>query len=151
MPAALAIAILKYRLYDIDVIINRAIVYGLARDGLHGVYVLVVVGIGSLVGYGTGSPAAHDATASPSRCSSSRFAAPGATAWRTVSSTASERRPYQVLSDFAERMGGTYGVDDVLRRMASILAQGTGATRVEVWLRVGRELRPAAAWPADAS
>ena len=34
--------------------------------------------------------------------------------------------------------------------MASILAQGTGATRVDVWLRVGGELRPVAAWPADA-
>jgi Histidine kinase len=56
--------------------------------------------------------------------------------------------PYQVLSDFAEKMGGTYGLDDVLQRTATILAQGTGATRVDVWLRVGRELRPAAAWPA---
>jgi signal transduction histidine kinase len=59
--------------------------------------------------------------------------------------------PYQVLSEFAERMAGTYGLDDVLQRMASILAQGTGATRVDVWLRVGGELRPVAAWPADAA
>src|SRR5207247_7970042 len=28
--------------------------------------------------------------------------------------------------------------------------QGTGATRVDVWLRVGAELRPAAVWPAGA-
>jgi signal transduction histidine kinase len=48
-------------------------------------------------------------------------------------------------------MAGTYGLDDVLQRMASILAQGTGATRVDVWLRVGRELRPVAAWPSDAA
>jgi signal transduction histidine kinase len=58
--------------------------------------------------------------------------------------------PYQVLSDFAERMGSTYGIDDVLHRTASILAQGTGALRVDVWLRVGGELRPVAAWPGDA-
>jgi hypothetical protein len=58
--------------------------------------------------------------------------------------------PDQVLSEFAERMAGTYGIDDVLERMSLILAQGTGATRVDVWLRVGRELRPVAAWPADA-
>ena len=48
-------------------------------------------------------------------------------------------------------MAGTYALDDVLQRMASILADGTGATRVDVWLRVGGELRPVAAWPADAA
>jgi signal transduction histidine kinase len=34
--------------------------------------------------------------------------------------------------------------------MASIVAEGTGATRVEVWLRVGEELRAGATWPPDA-
>jgi signal transduction histidine kinase len=33
--------------------------------------------------------------------------------------------------------------------MARILGEGTGATRTEVWLHVGRELRRAASWPAD--
>ena len=32
--------------------------------------------------------------------------------------------PYEVLSEFAEWMAGTYGLDDVLHRMASILASG---------------------------
>jgi signal transduction histidine kinase len=35
--------------------------------------------------------------------------------------------------------------------MARILAEGTGAIRTEVWLRVGSELRPAASWPEGAS
>jgi len=56
IPAAITIAILKYRLYDIDVIINRAVVYGLLAAAFTGVYVLVVVGIGSLIGYGVGDP-----------------------------------------------------------------------------------------------
>lgn len=63
--------------------------------------------------------------------------------------TGSEPRPTRCCPTSPSGFGGTYGVDDVLRRMAAILAQGTGATRVLVWLRVGRELRPAAAWPAD--
>src|SRR5205823_13629019 len=54
--------------------------------------------------------------------------------------------PYEVVSEFAERMGGTYSLEDVLPRMARILGEGTGASRARVWLRVGRELRPAAAW-----
>src|SRR5439155_21805413 len=39
VPAALAVAILKYRLYEIDVIINRAVVYGVLAAGVTIMYV----------------------------------------------------------------------------------------------------------------
>jgi signal transduction histidine kinase len=52
--------------------------------------------------------------------------------------------PYQVLSEFARRIGGGYA-RDVLAQMATIVAAGTGAERVVVWLRVGAELRAEAA------
>ncbi len=148
VPAALAIAILKYRLYEIDVVINRALVYGLLAAALTVVYVGVVIGIGTIVG-SRGSTLLTIAAAvaialmfQPLRERARRLAN------RLV--YGDRATPYQVLSDFAERMGGTYGVEDVVQRMASILAQGTGATRVDVWLRVGAELKPAAAWPAGA-
>src|SRR5207302_1423559 len=53
--------------------------------------------------------------------------------------------PYEVLSDFAGRIAGTYSSEDVLPRMAQIVAAGTGAERAVVWLRVGDELRAEAA------
>jgi len=56
-----------------------------------------------------------------------------------------------VLSDFSGRVAGTYAAEDVLQRMAQILGQGVGAHRAQVWLRVGRELRLAAAWPSGAA
>src|SRR5207247_6756127 len=59
--------------------------------------------------------------------------------------------PYQVLSEFAENMAGTLALDDVLDRMVSVLADGTGATRADVWIRVGHELRTVATWPRDAT
>jgi len=149
VPAAIAIAILKYRLYDIDIIINRAVVYGLLAAVFSGVYLLVVVGIGSLIGYGVGDPllttiavVAIALLFQPLRRRAQRLAN------RVV--YGDRATPYQVLSEFADKMAGTYGLDDVLQRMASILAQGTGATRVDVWLRVASELRPVAAWPTDA-
>ena len=42
---------MKYRLYQIDVIINKAVKYGLLSVTLTAVYAAIVVGIGTLVGY----------------------------------------------------------------------------------------------------
>jgi signal transduction histidine kinase len=58
--------------------------------------------------------------------------------------------PYEVLSDFAERVGGTYSTDDVLPRMAQLLGEATGGRVARVWLRVGDVMRAEAAWPIDA-
>ena len=129
-------------------IINRALVYGLIATALTAIYVGVVVGVGALVGSSGSSTLTIVAAVAiallfqPLRRRAQRLAN------RLV--YGDRATPYQVLSDFAERMAGTYALDDVLERMASILADGTGATRVDVWLRVGGELRPVAAWPADA-
>jgi signal transduction histidine kinase len=148
LPAALAVAILRYRLYEIDVIINRTVVYGVLAAALTAVYVGFVIGIGTIIGRRGSSfltIAAAVAIAllfQPLRQRAQRLAN------RLV--YGERATPYQVLSEFAERMAGTYGIDDVLQRMATILADGTGATRVDVWLRVADELRPVAAWPSDA-
>jgi hypothetical protein len=54
IPAAVGVAIFKYRLYDIDRVINRTLVYGLLTALLVGVYVLAAVGLGSAVRSVTG-------------------------------------------------------------------------------------------------
>jgi hypothetical protein len=50
IPGAVGIAILRYRLWDIDRIINRTVVYGILTAALGGVYAGVVVGMGTVVG-----------------------------------------------------------------------------------------------------
>ena len=52
IPAAMAIAILRYRLFDIDVIISRALLFTLLSAGVTAVYAAIVFGIGTLVGTG---------------------------------------------------------------------------------------------------
>ena len=59
--------------------------------------------------------------------------------------------PYEVLTEFSSRVGGAYATEDVVPRMAQILGEGAGAKVARVWLRVGRELRPSASWPSDAT
>src|SRR5439155_2012075 len=143
--ASIAIAVLKYRLYEIDVVISRAALYGTLAVFITVIYLGLVVGIGSLVG-NRGSPLLSAAAA-----------ALIAVAFQTLRQRAgrlanrlvygNRATPYEVLSDFADRMAGTYSVDDVLPRTARMMAEGTGATRADVWLRVGDELRAAGSWP----
>ena len=59
LPISIGVGILKYRLYDIDVVISKTIVYGSLAAFITAVYVLVVVGIGSL---GSGSMPAGSRT-----------------------------------------------------------------------------------------
>src|ERR671921_326576 len=50
VPISIGFGVLKYRLYDIDVVINKAVVYGALAVFITVIYVAVVVGIGAAVG-----------------------------------------------------------------------------------------------------
>ena len=104
-PAVITLAILKHGLYQIDVIISRAVQYGLLSAVLTGVYVAIVIGVGTLAGYSGGgsglSVAAAVAVAllfQPVRQRAQRVAN------RFV--YGERASPYQVLADLAEDMGG---------------------------------------------
>jgi signal transduction histidine kinase len=145
IPALITVAILKHGLYQIDVIINRAIRYGLLSAALTAIYVLIVVGIGTTAGY-AGGPLLNAAAAlaiavlfQPLRRRAQLLANRIVYGQRAT--------PYQVLSDFAQDMADQLDVDVALDRLASVLAAATGAVVVEVWVRVGPRLRPQATWP----
>jgi signal transduction histidine kinase len=147
IAVAIGIAMLKYHLYDIDVVISRTLVYGALALFITAVYVGIVVGVGTLVGSG-GRP--------------NLFLSIVATALVAVAFQPVRERlqklanrlvygkratPYEVLAEFSARVAESYAGDQVLPRMAQVLADGTGAERARVWLRVGNSLTAAAAWP----
>ena len=139
---AIGIAVLKYRLYDIDLVISKAVLYGSLAIFITAVYAALVVGVGALAG-NTHSPLLAALAAAVVAVA---FQPVRQRARRLANRIVYGRRasPYQVLSDFAQRIGGTYSAEDVLPQMAQIVAVGTGAKTVVVWLRVGDELRPEA-------
>jgi two-component system, NarL family, sensor kinase len=48
IPVAIGIAVLKHRLYDIDLVINRALVYAVLTIGVAALYVIIVGAMGAL-------------------------------------------------------------------------------------------------------
>jgi signal transduction histidine kinase len=140
--AAIGIAVLKYRLYDIDIVISKAVLYGSLAVFITAVYAALVVGMGSLAGNRRSPLLAALAAAVVAVA----FQPVRQWAGRLANRVVYGRRatPYQVLSDFAQRLGGTYAAEDVLPQMAHTVAAGTGADQVVVWLRVGDQLRPEA-------
>jgi signal transduction histidine kinase len=147
LPIAAGVAILKYRLYDIEVVINKAVVFGALAAFITAIYAAIVAGIGTLIGRRgslvlSGLAAAVVAVAfQPLRQRAQHLAN------RLV--YGKRATPYEVLSDFSDRVAESYSTEDILPRMAEIVANGTGARRAEVWLGVGSELRLVAAWPSD--
>jgi signal transduction histidine kinase len=145
IPVAMAIAILRRRLFDIDVIISRALLFTMLSAGVTAVYAAIVLGIGTFAGHRS-SPLLTIAAAvaialvfQPLRQRASLLANRLVYGHRAT--------PYQVLSDFAAGMAGQLDLGDALDRMVSLLGGAAGASRVEAWIRVGAELRPGAVWP----
>ena len=147
-PIAIAVAVLKYGLYQIDVIITRAVSYGLLSVALTAVYAGIVVGIGTLAGY-AGGPVLTVAAAvvvavlfHPVRQRAAGLAN------RFVYGTRSS--PYQVLAGFAQDMAGQLDADAAPSRLAALLAGATSAVRVEVFVVVGDGMVSRAVWPEGA-
>jgi signal transduction histidine kinase len=149
VPTAIGLALLKYRLWDLDVVVKKTLVATV-------VVVLITVAAGMallllsalLVG-----PVSDE----PELTLVAGFVV-GMLVWPLlrVARRLSDRivygrraTPYEVLTEFSGRMSDAYSTEDVLPRMASILGAGAGAETVTIRLLVGGELRPAARWRSE--
>jgi signal transduction histidine kinase len=148
VPFAAGIAILRYRLWDLDIVVRKAVIFALVTGALTA-GLLVVAWIVPVTVIGTGLTGWErglflvgivlGTLIGPLRRRARRIADRLVYGGRAT--------PYEVLTEFSGRLADTYSADDVAPRMAAIVGSGTGARRTTVWLRVGRDLRPVGSWP----
>ena len=142
-------AILKYRLYEIDLVIGRTLVYGSLAIAIGLTYVGVVVGIGALVGAGEEPNIVLSLLATaivalafhPLRERVQRLAN------RLV--YGERATPYAVLAGLSRRIGGALSVDEVLPQLVQAATQGVGGQRGRVRVYVPGGVDRAVAWPPE--
>jgi signal transduction histidine kinase len=141
--ASYGIAIVRYRLYEIDLVISRSVVVGTLAAFIAVVYVAVVVGVGRVIGAGEDSRLGLQVAATA--LVAVAFQPLRERVRRQADRWVLGRRatPYEVLSRFSTHVT-EIGDDSSLPRIASLLAAGTGAVPAVVWLRVGDRIQPAA-------
>jgi signal transduction histidine kinase len=149
LPGACAVAILRYRLYDLDLVIKRTAVFAVLVAML-----MAIGGVGALlVGLGM-VPSLDDSP--PLLLLAGVILGLLLMPLYRFSKWVADRivfggrsTPYEVLTEFSGRVGETYSSEDVLPRMAQLVGEATRARASRVWLRVGSELHAAATWPPD--
>ena len=121
VPAACGIAILKYRVLDLDIVIKKTVVFGAVVVLITAVYLAVVVWVGPKVG-GKGSGVASLAATIIVVLA---FQPVSRWARRLADRLVYGERatPYEVLSGLSDRFGASYSTEDVLPRLVQILAR----------------------------
>jgi signal transduction histidine kinase len=143
IAVAVGFAVLKHRLYDIDIVINRTLVYGALTASVVGIYVLVVGYLGALFRTGGNLLISLVATGLVAVL----FAPLRDRLQRGVNRlTYGERdEPYKVLSRLGRRLEGTLAPEAVLPTIVENIARTLRLPHVAIWLAEGEALRLGAA------
>jgi signal transduction histidine kinase len=149
IPVTTAIAVLRYRLYDLDVVIRKTVIFAIT------VVVVMVAGVGLLLALSTPltdiAPDETQAVGIAGLVIGVLVFPLWRIAWRVGDRFVYGGRttPYEALTEFSGRLSEAYATDDVLPRMATVLGESTRAAVAHVWVLVGGVFRDAASWPSD--
>ena len=144
VPIFTYISIVRHHLYDIDVVINRTLVYGALTSCVVGIYVLAVVALGALFqtqGNIAVSLLATGLVAVLFQPLRSRLQ-------RGVNRLMYGERddPYAVVSRLGRRLEATLAPDRVLPTLVETIAQALKLPYAAILLKDGEEFRTAAAY-----
>ncbi len=142
VPLAAGVAIVRYRLYDIDPVISKTLVVGAMVLLIFVGYVAVVVGVGALLPVDE-PMLALAATATVAVAFEPVRRRAQALADRLVYGV--RPSPYQTLSRLSAQL--THNDADVLDGLAATIAGGVGASKVTVWVGDAVRMEAVAGWP----
>jgi signal transduction histidine kinase len=142
------VAITKYRLYDIDVVLSRTLVYGSLAIFIGVIYVVVVVLTGSTVTAGGQPNAAVTIAATAVIAVAFQPLRRRLERWANRIVYGKRATPYEVLSDFSQRVAATD--EDLLGDVVESLVAGTGAATAAIWVADRGDWIRTAVFPADA-
>ena len=133
IPIAIGIAIFKYRLYDIDFIINRTLVYGALTASVVGLYALMVGSLGTLVQSSGNFAISLLATG----LIAALFAPLRSRLQHGVNTLIYGYRddPYAIVSRLGRRLEGTLAPEAALETVAEAVAQALKLPHVAIELR----------------
>jgi hypothetical protein len=150
IPVTIGIAILRYRLYDIDRLIHRTLVYGLLTALLGGVYAAMVLGLGQLFGGIGGQPPAW-VVAGATLAVAALFQ-PARRRTQAVVDRRFNRRKYdaaKTVEAFSARLRDVVDLDTLTAELLAVVNQTVEPTKASLWLRpVGRAASPQP-WQVD--
>jgi hypothetical protein len=136
LPVAVGVAVLRYRLYDIDRLINRTLVYGLLTALLGGVYAGTVLVLGQVFG-GVGRDPPSWAVASATLAVAALFQ-PARRRIQAVVDRRFNRRKYnaaKTIQAFATRLRDQVDLDTLSSELLAVVDQTMQPTRIVLWLR----------------
>jgi hypothetical protein len=135
LPVAVGVAVLRYRLYEIDRIVSRSVSYGLLSAGLIALYLLVVTLLRPLLEPLTGSSAL--AVAASTLAVAAVFN-PARRRLQAVVDRRFDRARYdaaQAVDAFAARLRDQVDLDEITASLRDTVAATVAPGRVGVWLR----------------
>ncbi|HET7516574.1 MAG TPA: hypothetical protein VFN05_02510, partial [Actinomycetes bacterium] len=136
VPISVGVAILRYRLYEIDRIINRTLVYGLLTALLAGVYASVVLVLGQVFG-GIGAEPPSWAVAGATLAVAALFQ-PARRRIQQVVDRRFNRRKYDAATTveaFSTRLHQQVDLDTLSAELLATVDQTMQPTTASLWLR----------------